>query len=51
MSNFTESVIEDAALTWPKGLGYAELHGSARRLLDTQIRNLRIYAICVYSRP
>ena len=27
MSHFTESVVEDAALEWLKGLGYAVLHG------------------------
>ncbi len=27
MSNFTESVVEDAALEWLEGLGYAVLHG------------------------
>jgi hypothetical protein len=26
MSNFTESVVEDAALTWPESLGYAVKH-------------------------
>jgi type I restriction enzyme R subunit len=25
--NFTESVVEDAALAWLEGLGYAVLHG------------------------
>lgn len=27
MSSFTESVVEDAALAWLQGLGYAVLHG------------------------
>ena len=27
MSSFTESIVEDAALTWLKSLGYAVLHG------------------------
>jgi type I restriction enzyme R subunit len=27
VSAFTESVVEDAALAWLKGLGYAVLHG------------------------
>ena len=27
MSTFTESVVEDAALAWLEGLGYAVLHG------------------------
>src|SRR5205807_1320795 len=27
MSNFTESVIEEAALEWLEGLGYSVLHG------------------------
>ena len=27
MSNFTESVVEDAALGWLESLGYAVLHG------------------------
>lgn len=27
MSNFTESVVEDAALAWLEALGYAVLHG------------------------
>lgn len=27
MSNFTESVVEEAALEWLEGLGYAVLHG------------------------
>ena len=26
-SNFTESVVEEAALEWLEGLGYAVLHG------------------------
>jgi len=28
MSAFAESVVEDAALAWQEGLGYAVLHGS-----------------------
>lgn len=28
MSGFTESVVEDAALAWLQGRGYAVLHGS-----------------------
>lgn len=27
MSNFTESVVEDASLAWLEALGYAVLHG------------------------
>ncbi|MBU4404015.1 MAG: hypothetical protein L6428_08830 [Candidatus Aminicenantes bacterium] len=27
MSNFTESIVEDAALEWLQGLGYSILHG------------------------
>ena len=27
MTSFTESVVEDAALAWLKGLGYVVLHG------------------------
>jgi type I restriction enzyme R subunit len=27
MSSFTESIVEDAALAWLEGLGYAILHG------------------------
>ena len=29
MTNFTESVVEDAALAWLESLGYAVLHGPA----------------------
>ena len=29
MSNFTESVVEDAALAWLEGLGYSALYGPA----------------------
>lgn len=27
MKTFTESIVEDAVLVWPEGLGYAILHG------------------------
>jgi len=27
MTQFTESIVEDAALTWLEALGYAVLHG------------------------
>ena len=29
MTNFTESVVEEAALAWLESLGYAVLHGPA----------------------
>jgi len=29
MTNFTESVVEEAALAWRESLGYAVLHGPA----------------------
>ena len=39
MNSFTESVVEDAALAWLEGVGYAVLHGSAI-VMDTPLIGL-----------
>jgi len=43
MSVFNESIVEDAALTWPEPLGHAVLHGADIAAGGTlSIRDLRI---------
>ena len=47
MAKFTESEVEDAALEWLAGLGYAVLHGAAASPFDAfnALRGLRTLAV------